>query len=101
MSAGRRALLIINPEARRQPRRKRLEEGISWLRAHGWEVERRTAHHRGDVERLAAEGAERDVDCVVACGGDGTLHEALNGLVGTKTALALVPTGTVNVWAAE
>jgi diacylglycerol kinase (ATP) len=101
MPAGRRALLIINPEARRQPRRKRLEEGISWLRARGWEVEPRTAHHRGDVERLAAEGAESEVDCVVACGGDGTLHEALNGVVGTKTALALVPTGTVNVWAAE
>lgn len=101
MSGSRRALLIINPEARRQPRRSRLEEGISWLRARGWEVERQAAQHRGDVERLAAEGADREVDCVVACGGDGTLHEALNGVVGTRTALALVPAGTVNVWAAE
>jgi diacylglycerol kinase (ATP) len=101
MSRKQRALLIINPEARRQPPRDRLDEGIAWLEQRDWEVERRVAQQRGDVERLAADASSRGLDCVIACGGDGTLHEALNGVVGTPTALALVPTGTVNVWAAE
>jgi YegS/Rv2252/BmrU family lipid kinase len=101
MTASRRAMLILNPEARRQPKREHFDQGIDWLQQHDWNIEHRSARQRGDVETIAREAAEEGFDCVVACGGDGTIHEALNGVVGSRTALAVVPSGTVNIWAYE
>lgn len=97
----RRALILINPEARHPPKARALEAGIEWLAEQGWKIESRVTERRGEVEEAAAMAAASGFDCVVACGGDGTLHEALNGLAGTQTALALLPGGTANVWARE
>jgi YegS/Rv2252/BmrU family lipid kinase len=41
------------------------------------------------------------VPLLFVCGGDGTLNEAVNGLAGSETALAVIPAGTVNLWARE
>src|SRR5207253_3999459 len=54
---------------------------------------------RGHAERLAHGAANDGVDVVVAMGGDGTLNEAANGLVGSSTALAPLPGGSTNVFA--
>jgi YegS/Rv2252/BmrU family lipid kinase len=55
----------------------------------------------GDATRLAAEAVAARYDLVVAAGGDGTVNEALQPLVGTSTTLGVLPVGTVNVWAGE
>lgn len=54
---------------------------------------------RGHATRLALGAAKEGVDVVVVMGGDGTLNEAANGLVGTDTALATLPGGSTNVFA--
>ena len=54
---------------------------------------------RGHATRLAQDAAGSNVDVVVVLGGDGTLNEAANGVVGSDTALAILPGGSTNVFA--
>ena len=61
-------------------------------------VWRHTAR-RGHARALAREAAQEGVPLVVAVGGDGTLHETVNGLHGTDSVLGLLPFGTGNDFA--
>ena len=54
---------------------------------------------RGNATRLAQSAAAAGTDVVVALGGDGTLNETANGIVGTTCALAALPGGSTNVFA--
>ncbi len=70
-------------------------------RADGWEVTihpTERADHATDIAKAAAEAGH---DLLLAMGGDGTLGEAANGLVGTETVLGVLPTGTANSFAVE
>jgi diacylglycerol kinase (ATP) len=95
------AVIIVNPSARKLPKRARLIEAYEWLRANGWTVERIQTAGPGDATRIAAAAAQRGVPLLFVCGGDGTLNEGANGLAGSETALAVIPAGTVNLWARE
>lgn len=52
-----------------------------------------------ETRERAAEAAAQGIDVVAAMGGDGVVHHAANGLVGTTTALGIIPAGTTNVLA--
>ena len=94
-------LVIVNPVAHNLPSRRRLDEAAGWLRARGWEAEWRETDGPGEATELARGAAESGLPLVFACGGDGTLNEAANGLAGSETALAPIRAGTVNLWARE
>lgn len=49
-----------------------------------------------DLTRLAREAAAAGAERVLVAGGDGTMHLAIQGLVGTGTALAAIPLGSGN-----
>src|SRR5215475_3006081 len=55
----------------------------------------------GDATLLAAQSVNDGAEMVIVCGGDGTINEAAQSLVGTETALAVWPSGTANVLARE
>jgi YegS/Rv2252/BmrU family lipid kinase len=55
----------------------------------------------GDATRQAREAAESGADIVVAYGGDGTVMEVVNGLIGTNIPLGILPGGTGNVLSIE
>ncbi len=101
-SPARRFLIIHNPAAGR--RRPQLLDGtVRALEARGCSVVIEPTAGPGDAIALAA--AARDVDVVVAAGGDGTVGEVAHGLFEMpfeeRPALATVPLGTINVLAVE
>jgi YegS/Rv2252/BmrU family lipid kinase len=55
----------------------------------------------GDATRVAAQAVKDGVTQVIVYGGDGTINEALQGLVGSTVRLAILPGGTANVLARE
>ena len=51
---------------------------------------------RGDATKYANDLVHQNFDLVIAIGGDGTINETATGLVNSKTALAVLPTGSGN-----
>ncbi|GAC1627003.1 MAG: diacylglycerol kinase family lipid kinase [Chloroflexota bacterium] len=94
-----RVCLIANPRSRDGG--IDLSEAILVLEAQGWSVDVWQKRHKGDATRLARKAAHEGYDMVCDCGGDGTLSEIVDGLVGTDVAVGSIPGGTVNVWARE
>lgn len=54
---------------------------------------------RGHATRFATDAVTRDLDAVIAFGGDGTLNEVATGLAGSQVALGVLPGGSTNVFA--
>ena len=95
------ALLIRNPVSRTRLSDANLAAVIAVAVAAGWQIETISTERDGHATDLAREAAARGVDVVVVYGGDGTINEAINGLAGSETALAVMRGGTANVWAKE
>jgi diacylglycerol kinase (ATP) len=94
LSARPHFLVIVNPCAGRGqgerllPRIKALFEG----QRHNLAITE-APHHATTLARAAADAG---YDAVVAAGGDGTVLEVINGLVGRDTALGVLPIGSGN-----
>lgn len=67
----------------------------------GHEVTAVATERSGHATELARVAAASGAGLVIAAGGDGTVNEVMNGLVGTETPLAVLPAGTANVLAVE
>jgi diacylglycerol kinase (ATP) len=92
----RRVALIANPAAAKGRGlfiARRLE---GELRAGGISVDRHVTSGPGDATRLAGQAVADGVDALVACGGDGTVHEVVQALAGTPVRLAVAPAGRGN-----
>jgi YegS/Rv2252/BmrU family lipid kinase len=99
----RRVALIYNPASGQHSmgRRAAIEKALFILREAGVEAEALETSAPGSASVLAEEAMRRGCDAILACGGDGTVHEVLQSLVGTDIALGVVPLGTANALAAN
>ncbi|HSO86387.1 MAG TPA: diacylglycerol kinase family protein [Draconibacterium sp.] len=89
--------LIINLFAGHGENRKRkIDTAVSWLKSNTVNVEFAYTEYPGHATELAAKAAGDDFDIVVAVGGDGTVNEVAQGLIGTTTPLGIIPMGSGN-----
>jgi diacylglycerol kinase (ATP) len=100
IDAAPRILVIYNPTAGGR-RRRFLDAVLDQLARCDAQVVLRATTRRGDAERFASEASIEAFDRLVIAGGDGTINEAINGLVDRRLPVAIIPLGTANVLAAE
>jgi diacylglycerol kinase family enzyme len=96
-----RALLVANPAATTTTRKVR--DVLVRALSSELKVEVAETTHRGHARELAAQAAAEGIDVVVTLGGDGTVNEAVNGLLSAGPGpqvptLAIVPGGSTNVF---
>lgn len=93
-----KAVLIVNPSSGKEQAKANEEEAVKELKKVYEEVEVKETKGAGDAEGFAKEASLEEVSLVVSMGGDGTVHEVVNGLSDHKVrpALGIIPLGTVN-----
>jgi len=99
-----KALLIYNPFSgfRRHRRVHQVEAAADELRRSGIETKILPSRGPAKAGAQAKEAIEAGYDTIFACGGDGTIHDVLQGMIGqTEAALGIVPLGTANALAAD
>jgi YegS/Rv2252/BmrU family lipid kinase len=89
--------LIFNPKARSQ----RAQRASSFIMERATRFVMYATNTPEEARDLAAKFAAGGEPVVVAAGGDGTLNAVVQGLSGSTTALGVIPSGTMNVFARE
>jgi diacylglycerol kinase (ATP) len=88
---------IFNPNSGHNRRRPGLFTALrEFVAAHRLDADVATTEGPGHATMLAREAVLAGFERVVAVGGDGTMNEVAQALIGTPTALALVPCGSGN-----
>ncbi len=110
MSPGPPVAVLLNPTAGRRRHGDLGQAVLAALRAGLAEggatntddlVRPIVAHTASEAERRCRDAVESGVAAIIAVGGDGTMHTALQAVAGTSTPLGIVPAGTGNDFAAE
>jgi diacylglycerol kinase family enzyme len=98
-----RGLLLYNPLAgRKRDKREALVQQIAViLQDIGYDLEVVATTHRGSAAAQARAAIADGAEVVFACGGDGTVHDVLQGVAATTAALAIIPMGSANALARE
>ncbi|MEW9121424.1 MAG: diacylglycerol kinase family protein [Thermotaleaceae bacterium] len=91
-----KTLFIVNPTAGKGKALKPLGYIHQKLEEREISFDIKITKEKGEAEKIARWAAAEDYEKVVALGGDGTIYEILNGLIGRKTALGVIPLGTGN-----
>ena len=92
---------MYNPAAGRFPVEPFIKPVAEELESAGWQVDAAATQSGPHTIELARQAADEKKEAVFAVGGDGTIGNVVNGLIGSETALGVLPAGTANVWSIE
>jgi diacylglycerol kinase (ATP) len=94
----RRAVLLFNPHSgmRRKQRLEHIRRAADVLKSKGVEVEIESTTSAGSAKQQAQRFISLGFDTIIACGGDGTIFDTLQGVATTDVALGVIPLGTGN-----
>ncbi len=97
------ALLIYNPTSGRRRGRRfaEIEQAVRIMKEGSVTVELAPTYAPNSATQIARQAVEQGRGMVIACGGDGTINEVVNGLARSQTPMALLPAGTANILAKE
>jgi diacylglycerol kinase (ATP) len=98
-----RVALIYNPVSGQHPQRRAalIKDVAAVLHRAGIELKVIPTESAESVGTQTQKAIREGCDTVLACGGDGTVHEVLQSVVGTSAALGVIPLGTANALAAD
>ncbi|MGB3368145.1 MAG: diacylglycerol kinase family protein [Acidaminobacteraceae bacterium] len=92
----RKVLIIINPAAGKGQSKNYIATIKARFESANIDYQIKISNRVGNVTELAKNGVKDGFNEIVAVGGDGTVIEVLNGIVGTDTKLGIIPAGTGN-----
>lgn len=100
-----KAFFIYNPASGRRSKRRaeRISRAAEVFRSAGLQAEVSATTGSGSAIRQTREAIARGFDTVIACGGDGTVNEVLNGIMhaDANTTLGVIPLGSGNLTATD
>jgi YegS/Rv2252/BmrU family lipid kinase len=96
MSERKRIRFIINPISGIGKKNQLPDLIETFLDHRKYEYEIQLTEYKKHARTIAIESCLAGFDIVCAVGGDGSVHEVGTGLIGTNTALAIIPTGSGN-----
>jgi diacylglycerol kinase (ATP) len=101
LTSMRKAALLYNARSggRRAERKSDLRDVLAVLADAGVEAGLTVTQSSADAAEQARKAITEGCDTVFACGGDGTIHDVLQGMAGTRVALGVIPMGTANALA--
>jgi diacylglycerol kinase (ATP) len=92
-----RAKLIVNPGAgKASETAAKLKLVTGYLEKDGMKVDVAFARPKEKATPIARKAVKNGYKAVIAMGGDGTIEAVMRGMIGSKTRLGIIPTGTAN-----
>ncbi len=94
---GKKLLFVYNPKAGKAQIRNKLADILNVFAEAEYEITVAPTRRHGDARRIV-ENRSRDYELVVCSGGDGTLDEAVTGMIesGFRTPIGYIPAGSTN-----
>lgn len=90
-----KTIIIINPKSGSGSKKEVAEKVTTFMTEKKADFEIIQTEYAGHAEKIARQYAGK-AGTIVAVGGDGTVNEIARGIIGTETALAIIPYGSGN-----
>lgn len=100
----KRYMVIYNPSSGREMAANKIFQAAKIaVEKKDLEITFYATKKKGDATLKAMDACSEEYDMIIACGGDGTVHEVVDGIMQSekRTKLAILPAGTVNDFAQQ